>query len=117
MISKYRIMYWKEIPVQVKVEDDLDVISEPLDPRFQQAVDAISMFDGSMGSDDYLMGWTWGEEIKIEGNAKDIVQKISGKYNSSMPKNLISKIKSLQKSKKRSEKPGSIDKWMDINGK
>ncbi len=117
MISKYRIMYWKEIPVQVKVEDDLDAISEPLDPRFQQAVDAISMFDGSMGSDDYLMGWAWGEEIQIEGNANDIAQKISEKYNSSMPKNLISKIKNLQETENRSEKPGSIDKWMTINDK
>ena len=110
-------MYWKEIPVQVKVEDDDDVISEPLDPRFQQAVDAISMFDGSMGSDDYLMGWAWGEEIQIEGNAKNIAQKISRKYNSYMPKNIITKIKDLQKTKNRSEKPGSIDKWMTINDK
>jgi len=80
-ISKYKIMYWKEIPVQIKVEDDKEVISQPLDDRFQQAVDAISMFDGSSESDDYLMGWNWGDEIEIEGNAKNVAEKIAEKYN------------------------------------
>jgi hypothetical protein len=117
MTSKYCIMYWKEIPVQVKAEDELGVISQPLDERFQQAVDAISMFDGSSGSDDYLMGWSWGNEIEIEGSAKDVSQKIATLYNVSMPGNFVSRIRDLHKSGVRSGIPGSIDKWMVTNDK
>tara|TARA_Y100000817_G_C16746652_1_gene494997 strand:+ start:307 stop:660 length:354 start_codon:yes stop_codon:yes gene_type:complete len=117
MVSKYQIMYWKEIPVQIKVDDGDETISHPLDSRFQQAVDAISMLDGSMGSDDYLMGWNWGNEIKAEGSAKDISNKISEKYNLLMPKDFVARIRDLHKSGKRTEIPGSIDHWMDENDK
>ena len=50
-------MYWKEIPVQVQAEDESGRVSRQLDDRFQQGVDAVSMMDGSAGSDDYLMAW------------------------------------------------------------
>ena len=111
-ISKYKIMYWKEIPVQIKVEDEKEVISQPLDDRFQKAVDAISMFDGSSESDDYLMGWHWGDEIEIEGNAKNVAEKIAEKYNLLMPKDFVARIRDLHKTGNRSEIAGSIDNWM-----
>ena len=63
-VAKVRIMYWKEIPVQVQAEDELGVVSRQLDDRFQKGVDALSMFDGSAGSDDYLNAWAWGELAK-----------------------------------------------------
>ena len=50
-MTKVRLMYWKEIPVQVQAEDESGQVSKPLDARFQEGVDAISMFDGSAGSD------------------------------------------------------------------
>ena len=54
-MAKVRVMYWKEIPVQVQAEDDTGQVSKPLHNRFQQGLDTISMFDGTSGSDDYLM--------------------------------------------------------------
>ena len=37
-MAKLRIMYWKEIPIQVQAEDESDTISKQLDGRFQEAV-------------------------------------------------------------------------------
>ena len=68
-MAKVRIMYWKEIPVQVQAQDESGTVSRQLDPRFQQGVDAVAMFDGSMGTDDYLMAWEWGEFSEVEGTA------------------------------------------------
>ena len=65
-------MYWKEIPVQVQTVENGDVVSVPLDDRFQQAVDSISMMEGSFGTDDYLDGWQWGEYCEIEIPASDL---------------------------------------------
>jgi hypothetical protein len=54
-VAKVRVLYWKEIPVQVQAVDGSDQVSQPLDARFQQGVDAIAMVDGSSGSEDYLL--------------------------------------------------------------
>ena len=59
-MAKVRVMYWKEIPVQVQAANGPEQVSKPLDERFQQGADAISMFDGSAGTDDYLMAWNLG---------------------------------------------------------
>ena len=48
-------MYWKEVPVQVQASDENGTVSVPLDGRFQEAADALSMMDGSAGTDQYLM--------------------------------------------------------------
>ena len=53
-------MYWKEIPVQVQATDDSETQSRQLEPRFQEAVDAVCMMEGSYGSDEYLDAWEWG---------------------------------------------------------
>ena len=66
-MAKVRVMYWKEIPVQVQAANGPEQVSKPLDERFQQGADAISMFDGSAGTDDYLMAWNWGEYLEGRG--------------------------------------------------
>ena len=58
-MSTVRVMYWKEIPVQIEATDGKTKVSKPLDDRFQQGGDAISMFDGSSGTDEYLDAWQW----------------------------------------------------------
>ena len=67
VLAKVRIMYWKEIPVQVQAQDGAGTVSRQLDPRFQEGVDAVAMFDGSAGTDDYLMAWEWGT---VRGNGR-----------------------------------------------
>ena len=63
-------MYWKEIPVQVQAEDGAQVVSVPLDDRFQRGVDAVAMLDGNAGGDDYLMAWEWGEYSNADGRRR-----------------------------------------------
>jgi len=69
-VATVRVMYWKEVPVQVQATDGEGPVSRPLHERFQQGVDAISMFDGSSGTDDYLMAWEWGVETEVEGTLR-----------------------------------------------
>ena len=40
-----RILYWKEIPLQVEVEVFGNKLSRQLEDRFQEGVDAIAMFE------------------------------------------------------------------------
>ena len=100
-MAKVRVMYWKEIPVQVKAEDDSGELSQPLDDRFQQGVDAISMFDGSAGSDDYMMAWEWGPYSEIEGNARDVAATEAERFNANFPENFVARIRDLHQSGQR----------------
>ena len=52
-MARVRVMYWKEIPVQVQAEDADGRVTRQLDERFQKAVDAVAMIDGSQGTDEY----------------------------------------------------------------
>ena len=106
-------MYWKEIPVQVQARDDQGVVSRQLDERFQQGVDAISMLDGSAGSDDYLDAWEWGDFSESEGPAAESADALAERINSGFPSDFAARIRDLQRDGKRDPKPGAIDHWIE----
>lgn len=106
-------MYWKEIPVQVQAQDDSGTVSRQLDPRFQEGVDAIAMFDGSAGTDDYLMAWEWGSFCDMEGSAEDAADATANKLNRDFPSDFVARIRDHQRDGQRDTMPGAIDHWLD----
>jgi len=112
-MAKVRVMYWKEIPVQVKAEDESGEVSSPLDPRFQQGLDAISMFDGSSGSDEYLMGFEWGERSEVDGSAEEATSSVAQRYNERFPRDFAARIRDLHESGSRDPRPGAVDYWLE----
>ena len=106
-------MYWKEIPVQVQAEDGDGRVSVLLDDRFQQGADAISMFDGSGGTDDYLDAWEWGAYTEVEGGAREAAEKVAQRYNRGFPRDFPERVRSLYESGKRDARPGAIDHWVE----
>lgn len=107
-------MYWKEIPVQVQAQDaGAPPVSAPLDARFQQGVDAIAMFDGSMGSDDYLMAWEWQDYGDVDGTAQQAAAKVAALFNDHFPADFVARIRDMQNAGLRNETPGSANHWLD----
>ncbi|GIS68520.1 MAG: hypothetical protein CM1200mP8_0780 [Chloroflexota bacterium] len=39
------------------------------------------MLEGSYGTDDYLDGWQWSEQVEVEGDARDSAKRMSEHYN------------------------------------
>ena len=111
-MAKVRIMYWKEIPVQAQAEDDSGRVSKQFDERFQQGVDAISMFDGSGGTDDYLMAWEWSDYTEEEGGAQEAAERVATRYNDGFPQDFVARIRDLHNAGQRDPRPGAIDHWM-----
>ena len=105
-------MYWKEIPVQVQALDESGVVSRQLDDRFQEGVDAISMFDGSSGSDEYLDAWEWGEYTEAEGPAGQAASALAERLNSRFPQDFVARIRDMHRSGERDPRPGALDHWM-----
>ena len=112
-MAQVRVMYWKEIPVQVQAHDDGGSVSQPLDPRFQQTVDAIAMFDGSAGSDAYLDAWTWGPYRDLPGTAGEAASRLAEQYNTRFPDDLAAQIRDHARAGTRNPTPGALDSWLD----
>jgi hypothetical protein len=72
-MAKYQILYWKNIPAQVKVfEEGKRTLSRPMPDRFQVEIDRIATREGLIGSDDYLNQWHWTPKMERAGTAEDI---------------------------------------------
>src|SRR3989337_1141671 len=64
----YQILYWRDIPAQVKVRSGKERLARSLSPRFQEAIDEAAMRARTTGSDDYLEEWRSTEWQSEEGD-------------------------------------------------
>ncbi len=112
-LAKVRVMYWKEVPVQVQAEDESGKASVPLDDRFQKGVDAVSMFDGSSGTDDYLMAWEWKDFGEFDCSAREAASTVVGRFNSGFPADFVARIRDLHNADRREPRPGAADHWIE----
>jgi hypothetical protein len=71
-MATYKILYWQEVPSQVKAEDDQGEVNLPMPPRFMERVDRMAMKHGLQGSDDFLEQWHWSDEEEREGSAAEV---------------------------------------------
>jgi Virulence factor len=73
-MATYKILYWQEIPTQIKAEDDSDDVTVMLDGRFMEHIDILAAKRGLQAADDYLAQWKWSEELEREGSARDVAE-------------------------------------------
>lgn len=78
-MARYRIMYWKDFPVQVKARDEQGTASSMLNDRFQRFIDAAAVAENSVGTDAYLEGWGWGPEQELSGSAQLVLEAVKAK--------------------------------------
>jgi len=75
-VATYKILYWQEVPTQIKAEDDLDEATVMLDGRFMQYVDILAAKRGLQAADDYLAQWKWSEPEEREGSASEVAEAV-----------------------------------------
>lgn len=73
-MATYKILYWQEIPTQIKAEDDADDVTVTLDGKFMQQVDILAARRGLQAADDYLAEWKWSEEAERKGSAREVAE-------------------------------------------
>ena len=84
-MAKYKILYWKGIPSQVRATDENGRINRPLPQRFQEAIDEAAMTLGMIGSDAYTEGFEWGDEIEYPGSAEEAADAIATELDKKYP--------------------------------
>ena len=72
-MAKYQIMYWHDIPIQVRAGGRRDRVSQELPQRFQVAIDQAAMAAGLTGSDAYIETFRWGDPQEREGSPAEVV--------------------------------------------
>ena len=82
-MATYKILYWQEVPSQIKAEDEQDDVTLALDDRFQERIDQLAAARGLQGSDDYLAQWRWTEEQERDGSAQDVAEAVKAELEAS----------------------------------
>ena len=88
-MARYQVMFWKHIPAHVKAWDAQGEVKRLLPDRFQAAIDAYSMKEGSTDMDSYLEGWHWGDESEREGSAEEVADATVRELDASNPRSRL----------------------------
>ena len=75
-MATYKILYWQEIPSQIKAEDDVEDVTLQLSEKFMEQIDRLAVQRGLQGADDYLAQWKWSEEEEREGSAREVAEAV-----------------------------------------
>ncbi|MGA2197452.1 MAG: virulence factor [Bryobacteraceae bacterium] len=81
-MATYKILYWQEVPSQVKAEDELDEVTVPMPPKFMERIDQLAAKRGLQQSDDYLAQWQWGEDQERPGTAQEVAEAVAAELGS-----------------------------------
>jgi cvfA/B/C family virulence factor len=79
-VAVYKVLYWQEIPTQIKAEDDVEDVTVMLDERFMEHIDILAAKRGLQAADDYLAQWKWTEEEEREGSAREVAEALKAEF-------------------------------------
>jgi len=85
-MANYQVTYWKHVPSQVKAWDQTGDVKGMLPDRFQVAIDAYSMREGSTDMDAYLEGWRRGPVEVREGTPAEVLAAVLEELDATNPR-------------------------------
>ena len=72
--SKFQILYWQDIPSEVKAWDDFDEIKISLNARFAERIDASAQKQGLISQDAYSSHYRWSEPAERRGTPREAAE-------------------------------------------
>jgi hypothetical protein len=75
-MATYRILYWQEVPSQIRVEDESGDLNVELPQKFMARIDALAAQRGLSAADDYLAQWRWSDEEERDGTAQEVADAV-----------------------------------------
>ena len=88
-MASYQVMAWKHIPSQVKAWDGDKSVKGMLPDRFQAAIDAYAMKDGSTEMDAYLEGWHRGPVEERTGTPEEVINALVEELTAANPRSKL----------------------------
>ena len=75
-MAEYQILYWRDLPAQIRVYENGRPRSHKLPDRFQQEIDRVAMAEGLVNTDAYLELWAWSDRMTREGSADEVAKQV-----------------------------------------
>lgn len=75
-MAYYQILYWQNLPSQVKAWVDFDEVKIEMPPRFTVRIDQEAQAQGLVETDVYLQQWHWSEIMEREGAPQEVASAI-----------------------------------------
>jgi hypothetical protein len=75
-MATYKILYWQEVPSQIRVEDESGDLNVELPQKFMVRIDALAAQRGLSAADDYLAQWRWSDEEERDGTAQEVADAV-----------------------------------------
>ena len=76
-MATYQVLYWKDIPTQVKASEGADDETVTLGPWFEEKIDEVATELGLVGSDAYIDQYEWSDEEDRDGSAKEVAEAVA----------------------------------------
>jgi hypothetical protein len=85
-MATYQVLYWHDIPVQVRARDAGGRANIALPERFQEAIDLAAMSLGLIGSDEYTEAFKWSEQQSRDGAAGEVAAAVASEFEAQYPR-------------------------------
>jgi 5-methyltetrahydrofolate--homocysteine methyltransferase len=76
-VSKYQILYWRDLPSAVKAWDDFGEVKTDLPVHFTERIDVQAQRLGITKGDEYIAQLRWGDERQRPGTPEEVVKAIT----------------------------------------
>ena len=83
--SRYQILYWQNLPSEIKVWDDFEQLKVALHIRFTERIDKEAMKLGLTQADAYSAQLRWGDEIERAGIPADVGAAVKAELEAAFP--------------------------------
>lgn len=91
MATTYQIIYWRDIPAQVKVKGRGGP-SRQLPERFERAIDRAAMHAGAINTDDYLAEWRKSDWQERDGEPEAVVEAVVAELEAGFPEEKLQEL-------------------------
>ena len=85
-MATFKILYWQEIPSQIKAEDDAgNEVSIELGQKVTEYIDAMAQKRGYTDGDRYTAEWKWSDEQERDGSAPKVAEALKNELLAKLP--------------------------------
>jgi len=92
MTSSYQIVYWRDIPAQVRIRFGGERLARPLTERFQVAIDAAAMRVNATSTDEYLEDWRTDDWQPGEGDPAELADRLAAQIEADYPQGRLDEL-------------------------
>ena len=83
--AKYQVLYWQDLPSEVKAWDDFDEVKVSLPPRFAEKIDALAQEKGCVQAESYMAHLRWSDEAERAGTPAEVAEAVKKELEAKFP--------------------------------